>query len=106
MQAQEQQTMKCESRILKEYKTKKTDCQWPETYYGPTDVGTLPVCGGDVTVKLRAIAEPDWGGSHPVMEVDAVCTKCKYPWWPGKVEFDNRVAHYDGFDITSYLETR
>lgn len=96
--------MKCQSRILKEYKMKKADCIWPETVYGPTDTGTLPVCGGDVTVKIRAVAEPDWGGTYPKIEIEAICTKCTHPWWLGRIDWESKVLHWDGWDVTALLE--
>ena len=95
--------MTCQARIIKEYKTKKADCMWPESSYGPTDVGTLPICGGNVVVTLQAIQEPDWGGSYPKINIEAICTKCKCPWWPGRIAWEKEVL-YDCWDITKLLD--
>ena len=76
---------------------------WPESTYGPVDVGTLPECGGDVTVKLRAVAEPDWGGSYPKMDIAATCSKCKHPYWQGRIAWEAEVLNWEGWDVTHLL---
>ena len=96
--------MKCQARILKTYKTKKADGMWPESTYGPNDVGTLPICGGDVRVVVKAENMPDWGGTYAQMEIDASCTKCTHPWWPGRIAWENQVLDYKGWDVTKFLE--
>ena len=93
---------KCQSRILKEYKTTKADMMWPETVYGPNDVGTLPTCGGDVTVKARAVDEPDWGGSSASLKLEWTCTRCKHAFLPGRIEADRGL--WDGLDVTRLFE--
>lgn len=97
-------SVSCTSRILKEYKTTKADCMWPETTHGPKDVGTLPVCGGVVHVKIQAVDEPDWGGHYATMKFEATCSKCKSPFWPGRIALEERITAWDGFDITDLLE--
>ena len=96
--------MRCQSRILKEYKPARADCMWPECTYGPVDVGTLPECGGNVTVKVRCVNEPEWGGTSARMEIQATCTKCMHPWWPGRIAWEAEVLNWDGWDVTSILE--
>ena len=96
--------MKCQSRIIREYKTSKADCKWPECSSGPTDVGTLPVCGGDVTVIVRAVDEPDWGGHSAVLNIKATCSRCKFPFWPKRITWEANVLSWDGWDVTSLLE--
>ena len=95
--------MKCESRILKEYKTTKADMMWPETRYGPNDTGTLPVCGGDVKVILKAVDEPYFGGCSSRLELNATCSKCKWPFWPGRIQLDQKMTMGE-LDITELLE--
>ena len=96
----------CQARIIKEYKSRKADCMWPESVYGPNDVGTLPLCGGAVNVRVKAVAEPDWGGTYPKIEIDAKCSKCNWPWWPGRIAWENAVMDWAGWDITTLLEER
>ena len=99
--------MKCESRVLKEYKTKKVDCTWPENANGPSnDVGNLPVCGGEVFVFVNAIDEPYHGGHSAKLELDVQCSKCKWPFWPGRIQLEQDVQSWDGWNITKYLEAQ
>lgn len=93
--------MKCQARILRDYKTTKADCMWPETQYGPSDVGTLLVCGGEVTVKASAVNEPEWGGSYARLEISCVCSRCKHPYFKGRLTLD----HQTEIDITLLFET-
>ena len=99
--------MKCQARIIKEHKSAKADVQWPESVYGPVALESydkLPICGGDVLVKLRSVSEPDWGGTYSKLEIEATCNKCKHPWWPRRIAWENEVLDWDGWDVTSLLE--
>ena len=95
--------MRCQSRILKDYKIAKADCMWPESIYGPTDVGTLPVCNGEVTIKIKSYSEPSCCGRGDGIELEATCSRCKHPWFPKRFELEQRITNHDGFDITEYL---
>ena len=95
--------MICSSRILREFKVAKADCMWPESVYGPVDTGDWPLCGGDVTVKVRCVNEPDWGGTYAKMEIDAQCSKCKHPYWPGRIAWEAKVMNWDGWDVTHLM---
>ena len=97
--------MKCTSRILKEYKTKKADCMWPETVYGPSDVGTLEVCGGNVVVEVAATDEPEYGGHYATLGMKASCSRCKHPYFPGRIKIESEVNN-NYWDITSLLENQ
>jgi hypothetical protein len=98
--------MKCQARINRIYKTRKAAVVWPETVFGPNaDIEDYPeVCGGDVTVTIRAVDEPDWGSSYARLTLDAVCTRCDYPWWPGRIALEGRVDADRALDITALLE--
>jgi hypothetical protein len=78
--------MKCESRITKEYETRKAVSYWPRVcpsgvwIDNPNAVGE--VCGGDVTIILKAVDEPDWGGHYATLEIERTCTRCRWPWVP------------------------
>ena len=97
--------MKCTARILKEYKKAKADSMWPESIYGPTDVGTLPICGGDITVKIKVdSSDCPCCGSSPTLDLQAVCTKCKHPFWSGRIQLEQAIENWSGWDITSLLE--
>lgn len=85
-------TLKCQSRIVKTFKTKKAECRWPEIPGGlqdnfklipNPDAADLPVCGGDVTITVDAIDEPDWGGTYAKLDVKATCSRCRQPYFPG-----------------------
>lgn len=103
--------MKCQSRIWKEYKSRKADPVWPETHDGPITVvhGTtkliteLPICGGDVVVTLVAANEPYMGGTYASLEAKFTCSRCKLPWIPKRFAIEG--AAIEGvFDLTPYLE--
>lgn len=78
---------------------------WPETTYGHNpEADGLEVCGGDVTVMVKAINEPYCGEeSSPVLSTVWTCNRCKYPWVPGRIELGNRVDT-GKLDITRMLE--
>lgn len=96
--------MKCQARITKEYKTTKADCMWPESVYGPVDTGTLPVCGGDVTIVIKVESDGCCCcDGPPRLAIDDACTKCKHPYWQDKIEWIRKVNAQDGFDITELL---
>ena len=75
---------------------------WPESTYGPNDVGTLPICDGDVKIIVRSVNEPDWGGTYATTELEATCSRCKQPYFPGRIDLDYKVK--GDWDITSLLE--
>jgi hypothetical protein len=78
----------CQSHILKEYKTKKADCMWPESNYGPTDVGTLPVCGGSIKAELEVDHEGGYGWCNVRPTIKLTCSKCQHPYIPGVLKFN------------------
>ena len=82
----------CEARILKEYPSKKADSMWPESTYGPNDVGTLPICGGRLTITV-GVEDTDYGchscsGPGRVV-IKLVCSRCQWPYIPGRLKFDH-----------------
>ena len=96
--------MKCQARIERTYKTKKADVRWPESVYGPVDVSEFPeVCNGDLIIKVRAVDEPFFGGTSARMEIESICSRCNYPWWPKRIEWEARMLDYDGWDVTDLL---
>ena len=87
-------TLVCQARIVREFKRRKAETRWPETTYGPVPDAQLPVepCLGAVTVTLKAVDEPYFGGSSATLEADWVCTRCAMPYVPGRLAFDAKVA--------------
>lgn len=71
--------IRCEARILREFKHKRAETVWP-AYEG---WDKLEVCGGTVTLEVVATEEPYMGGSDPKIEVNAKCTRCRAPYFPG-----------------------
>lgn len=69
----------CEARILREFKTKKADTVWP-AYEG---WDKLEPCGGVVTFEVRPGYEPYMGGADAKIEVEATCSRCRAPYYPG-----------------------
>ena len=96
--------MKCQSRIIKEYKSTKADCMWPEDKYGPNEQKGLSICNGDINIRIKAVEEPEWGGHTTELKLEATCIKCKHPWWPGRIQLETDIANWEGWDITSLLE--
>ena len=94
----------CESRIVKEYKTRKADCIWPESLSGPNEnIECFPICGGALTIS---VAIDDDGGcrccsgpGHIVIRLD--CDRCRYPYIPGRLRFDYNAEEI----INKLLET-
>ena len=82
----------CESRILKEYKSKKADSMWPESLYGPSDVGTLPICGGRLAITVGTNNDGDGcrccNGPDRIV-IKLVCSRCQWPYIPGRLQFDH-----------------
>lgn len=83
--------LKCESRIIREYKTLKADPLWPRCVYGDAPAEELEkypeVCGGDVTTVLVAKDEPDWGCTYAKLELEMTCSRCKAPYVSGLLSF-------------------
>lgn len=92
--------MQCQARIVREYKTRKADVRWPETVYGPVmdaEIHTLPVCGGDVTLKVEIEHSGCSCCSGPgQIVIVATCSRCKHPYVPGVLRFST--------DAIAYLE--
>lgn len=86
--------MKCQSRIVKTYKTAKAESMWPVSIYGPNPaIDQYPeVCDGDVTV--RVIIEHDGDCAccgTTALAVTFTCTRCQQPYVPGRLELDDYV---------------
>lgn len=100
--------MKCQARIVKTYKTKKANCVWPETVYGPVPEESLEwkeVCGGDLTAKVRAVDDPYYGGSSADLELEVECSRCRAGYFPGIFSLMTEVSSSDNsFNITPLLE--
>jgi hypothetical protein len=96
--------MRCQARIVKEFKSRKADVCWSECASGPCpdNVTKYPECGGNLTVKIVNENEPYYGGTDTVMRVHTVCTRCKMPYFDGILKM--RYIPPDGFDLTPYLE--
>jgi hypothetical protein len=81
--------IRCRSKIYKEYKTRKADCVWPNCANPliggkPLDVDSLPVCGGNITLTIKAVDEPDYhSGHYAVLQVTATCSRCRAGYFPG-----------------------
>lgn len=75
----------CQARIVKTYKSKKFRAVWPVTASGvnPNIPEGSPVCNGDVTVAVRAVYEPDWGGHYGRLHVEITCLRCQDPYFDG-----------------------
>ena len=92
----------CESRIVKEYKTRKADCMWPDSLYGrDVSADPYPICGGALTITVKV--DDDGGDCHCCsgpgrIVIELTCTKCKYPYIPGRLKFD-----YDAEEIINKL---
>ncbi len=84
--------MKCGSIVkYKMYGKKKPvrkPCMWATPYHqfvegwtqktiedreGP---GDIEICDGELSVKIEAVDEPDWGGHSARLEVEIKCKKC------------------------------
>lgn len=96
-------SLKCQAVIIKTFKRAKAEVIWPAPGVTYPHAET---CGGDVTVRVRAVDEPEWGGHTATMEVTWMCSRCRYPWVPGRNAFDSAARAYDGFDVTKMLEVR
>jgi hypothetical protein len=99
--------MKCQARIMREYKKKRADSLWPEYHTGQPSqwLDQYPeVCGGDVTVQIKA----GWSGScacsgSSELELEASCSRCASPYWPGRYELQGRISRGE-INITEWLE--
>jgi hypothetical protein len=100
--------MICQARIQKEYKTRKADVIWPETYDGqpsPSLKDYPEVCNGHVSVSLKA----DFSSgncrcdSYPELQVIATCTRCANPFWPGKYALEAQ-AMAGELNITDWID--
>jgi len=95
----------CQSHIVRAFKKAKADCEWPECYSGNEvainpRVARLPVCGGEVTIKIRSVDEPDYHSDHyAAMEIDIQCSRCKNPWFPGWRELNLLRHDSDGIEL-------
>lgn len=76
-------TMKCQARIVREYKTKKADSIYPfiPATGEANEVEGKEICGGTLSVSCSI---SDGGcsccGSGPELDIYLVCSRCKYPW--------------------------
>lgn len=70
--------IKCEARITKELKRGRHHSTPGSNPASP--VQHLPVCGGDVTLRIEADLEPI-PVVCPVITVVAVCSRCRSAWW-------------------------
>jgi len=109
--------VKCESIILREYKKAKADVAWPMCRpsgiwektpdTSPHWKGKLSEkerCGGDVTITVRAVNEPYYGGTSAQLEIEATCSRCRDPYYKGIQYVHN--SEIDGYlDITALLNT-
>lgn len=83
---------KCLSRVYKVVKTGKRRNRvcWPQTL-NPTEAKRLLICGGDITVELKAINEPYYGGSSAALELEVTCSLCDNPFFKEIEELQNQV---------------
>ena len=49
--------------------------QWQESKDWQPDPGTEQ-CDGDIVVEVRAVEEPEWGGTNAALEIEYRCSKC------------------------------
>jgi hypothetical protein len=88
---------KCKARIVKEYARRKADVMWPECcpsggWIPNPEASKYPeVCGGDVTVTVTAVAGMYFGDVE--LEIEEVCTRCKYPFYQGKKAVQAASSH-------------
>jgi hypothetical protein len=61
------------------------------------------ICGGDVTVRVKAIDEPYFGGSSAMLELYNECSRCKFPYYDKMFELERGIHSLDGLDITELL---
>jgi hypothetical protein len=74
----------CRSRILKDYKSRKADCVWPRYLAEHPEKGPLSECGGEITVVVKAVDEPDYHSDHYAdLKIELTCSRCKFPFVPG-----------------------
>jgi len=78
--------IKCQSHIVKEFKTRKALCVWPNYQH----FSKYPeICGGDVVIKVNLENEPHWGGTSAALEVTATCSRCRHPYFDGFMELNH-----------------
>jgi hypothetical protein len=75
--------LKCEARLYKTYKRSKAEPIWPRCRPGGTwidnpEAAKYPVCGGDVTINVTAVAGMYYGEIE--LEIEETCTNCKHPY--------------------------
>lgn len=98
--------MKCQARIVREYKTKKADVVWPECLGGPVPEHLVhPVCGGDVKAD---VCVPYSGcaccGDSPEVKVELTCSRCKNPYIPGCLDFPYRSDEFLRKLVQRYID--
>lgn len=53
------------------------------TVFGPNeDAKKYPVCGGAVSLMVKAVDEPVMGGTYAKLELIWTCTRCEWAWVP------------------------
>jgi hypothetical protein len=73
--------IKCQSRIIKRYKSRKAKCIWPLKHLLPNALKN-PECDGDITVTVHVENVPDWGGTTAELHVQFECSNCEAAWFP------------------------
>lgn len=82
--------IRCQSKIVKEFKTRKPQSCYPKVMGpnnslvdNPDGIGK-ETCGGEVTITVKAVDEPDYVSDHyAVLEVEVTCERCGWPYFDG-----------------------
>lgn len=72
--------MKCQARIIKEYKTVKAKSIPPDSASAVIFSGP---CNGDLTLIVRAVGVfVGFGDIDAQLRLDVECSRCQSPWHP------------------------
>lgn len=52
----------------------------------------LEVCDGNVGVTVKAVDEPDWGGTYASFEIEYKCDKCGGSYYPELPQYDEDMS--------------
>lgn len=76
-----------------------------------TKVENLRHCDGKITVEIKAVDEPYYGGSSAMLEVNYKCDKCEFPYYeslPNQYNINefmkNIIEFFDEQDIKGFTK--
>jgi len=84
--------IRCKSRIVRTFKTRKAEAIWPETVHGPQKPDLLEKypeeCGGEIHIGVEILGGGGCCCSYetPSIEMEVRCSKCNCPYFEGIFE--------------------